>query len=333
MVEEIIRAEDLKKYFIISGSLRGKRILKAVDRVSISVRRGETLGIIGESGSGKTTLGKTLIRLYEPTGGEIFFKGENIARLKEKQLRKYRRHMQIVFQDPYNSLNPRMRIREIIGRPLRLHNITRTREETDKRVRELLREVGLPENIMYRYPHELSGGQRQRIAIARALATEPDLIILDEPTSALDVSVQAQILALLKKLQKQHNTTYIFISHDIAVVSYMSDRIAVMYMGQIVEEADTRELLENPRHPYTRMLLSVIPEPDPKKRLPETLEIGEPELPIDPPPQCRFYKRCPRRLEICGSREPPLVELEGMHRVKCWLYTRGGSAGEKRGRG
>ncbi len=321
MSETILEVENLKKYFPIKTGFKQVRYLKAVDNVSFNLARGETLGVIGESGSGKTTLGKTVIRLYKPTGGKILFNGEDIAPLPRKALKKYRKKMQIVYQDPYSSLNPRMGIRDIIGRPLKIHGLASTRDEITSRVKQLLEEVGLPSEVMHRFPHELSGGQRQRIAIARALATEPELIVLDEPTSALDVSVQAQILNLLKEIQKKRNTAYIFISHDIAVVSYMSDRIAVMYMGVFVETGLTREVIGKPMHPYTKMLISVVPEPDPTKKIRITEDLGEPQLPIDPPPICRFHDRCKYKLPVCGEKAPPEISVDGSGRtVACWLY-------------
>jgi oligopeptide/dipeptide ABC transporter ATP-binding protein len=323
--DTILEVRNLKKYFPIKTGLKRVKYLKAVDNVSFSLSRGETLGVIGESGSGKTTLGKTVIRLYKPTAGEIIFEGEDIAPLPRKTLKKYRKKMQIVYQDPYSSLNPRMRIRDIIGRPIKIHGLASAKEEITSRVKQLLEEVGLPSEVMYRYPHELSGGQRQRIAIARALATEPELIVLDEPTSALDVSIQAQILNLLKEIQRKRNTAYIFISHDIAVVSYMSDKIAVMYMGVFVETGPTRGIIGNPLHPYTRMLISVVPEPDPAKKISVTEDLGEPRLPIDPPPICRFYDRCKYKLPVCGERMPPTVSINGSERtVACWLYEKRG---------
>ncbi|MCE4620430.1 MAG: dipeptide/oligopeptide/nickel ABC transporter ATP-binding protein [Desulfurococcales archaeon] len=249
MKEHLLEVAHLKKYFPVKEGQRRTRLLKAVDDVSFTLDKGETLGLIGESGSGKTTLGKTVIRLYTPTDGKIIFDGEDITFTPKKHLRKYRRRMQIVYQDPYSSLNPRMRIRDIIGRPIKIHKLATSEREITRIVESLLEEVGLPREVARRYPHELSGGQRQRVAIARAIATEPDLVVLDEPTSALDVSVQAQILDLLKKIQRKRKTSYIFISHDIAVVAYMSDHISVMYMGMIVESGPARQVIENPPPP------------------------------------------------------------------------------------
>ncbi len=320
MKEHLLEVAHLKKYFPVKEGLRRTRLLKAVDDVSFTLDRGETLGLIGESGSGKTTLGKTVIRLYTPTDGKIIFDGKDITFTPKKHLRKYRRRMQIVYQDPYSSLNPRMRIRDIIGRPIKIHKLASSEREITRIVESLLEEVGLPREVAKRYPHELSGGQRQRVAIARAIATEPDLIVLDEPTSALDVSVQAQILDLLRKIQKKRKTSYIFISHDIAVVAYMSDKISVMYMGMIVESGPARQVIENPLHPYTRMLISVVPQPDTRKKLKLSEELGEPSLPLDPPPICRYHDRCKQKLPICKEKMPPEVRIGDGRTVRCWLY-------------
>jgi peptide/nickel transport system ATP-binding protein len=318
-MESVLVVKKLSKYFPVRRGLRSKSLLHAVDKVSFNIKRGETLGIIGETGSGKTTLGKTIIRLLDPDEGKILFRGQDITSLKGSELRKIRKYMQIVFQDPYSSLNPRMRIKDILSRPLKIHRIYSRKEEIDRKVIQLIDDVGLPRDILNRFPHELSGGQRQRVAIARALATEPELIVLDEPTSALDVSVQAQILNLLKELQKRYSTAYIFISHDIAVVAYMSNRIGVMYQGVLVEQGLTNEIIMNPKHPYTKMLIQVIPKPDPRYKLPEIKIPDEIELPIDPPPGCRYYRRCQERMQICEKENPPEVNING-HMVKCWLY-------------
>lgn len=321
MAEAILEVEGLSKYFPIREGLLRTRYLHAVEDVSFVLEKGKTIGVIGETGSGKTTLGKTVIRLYKPSKGRIIFRGTDITSLPEKRLRPLRKYMQIVYQDPYSSLNPRMRIRDIIARPLLIHRLVSSREELDNRIRELLEEVELPINVMYRYPHELSGGQRQRVAIARALATEPELIVLDEPTSALDVSVQAQILNLLKSIQRTHKTSYIFISHDISVVSYMSDEVMVMYSGVVVEKGPTDTVINNPKHPYTRMLISSVPKPDPREKLPEVMEVAEPRLPIDPPPGCRYRDRCPYALHICSKKDPPPISIGGRRTVRCWLYS------------
>jgi len=316
----LLEVRNLKKYFITGGLLMKKIVVKAVDGVSFTVDEGETIGLVGESGCGKTTTGKTVIRLLKPTAGDIIFNGVNIAKLSNREIKKYRRFMQIVYQDPYSSLNPRMSILDNVGRALEIHNIVKNRKEKEERVAELLKLVGLDPKFMHRRPHELSGGQRQRVAIARAISVSPKLIVLDEPTSALDVSVQAQILNLLKDLQKKFKVSYIFISHDLAIVNYMSHKMAVMYVGKIVEYGLSRSIFKNPLHPYTRLLLSVIPLPDPRKRIPRDIAPGEPASPINPPPGCRFHPRCPYAMDVCKREEPPLVEVEPKHYVACWLY-------------
>ena len=324
MATPILQVRNLKKYFPIRAGLLRRVVahVRAVDDVSFDVFDGATLGLVGESGSGKTTVGRTILRLIEPTAGEILFKGHNIAHLKPAEMLKFRRNMQMIFQDPYGSLNPRMTVGEIIAEPLVVHT-KMTKSEIEKRVYELLEVVGLHPDYARRYPHEFSGGQRQRIAIARVLALKPKFIVLDEPTSALDVSVQAQILNLLKDLQKEFNLTYLFISHDLGVVKYMSDRIAVMYLGKIVELAPSDELFEKPLHPYTQMLLAALPVPDPdyRKKKPRVPIYGEPGSPINPPPGCRFHPRCPLATTRCRNEEPPLIEVEKQHFVACWRYT------------
>jgi len=319
MSEKLLNAESLTVHFARAGFLRRSHPVKAVDGVSISLNAGEVLGIVGESGSGKTTLGKAVIRLIEPTSGRIKFMGIDITRAKERELRKLRKHMQIVHQDPYSSLNPRMRIVDIIGRPLVIHGLVGSEKEKRERVAELLRKVGLNETLLFRFPHELSGGQRQRVSIARAIAPMPKLIVLDEPTSALDVSVQAQLLNLLRAIRSELGVSYIFISHDLSVVYYISDRIAVMYAGKIVESGSADELFFNPLHPYTKLLLSSIPQPDPKKRIDITIE-GEPPSPVSPPPGCRFHPRCPMAMEDCRKVDPEPIEVEKGHFVSCLLY-------------
>ena len=281
---------------------------------------GKTLGLVGESGSGKTTFGRLVLRLIEPTAGRIFFEGRDVTRLKGKELKEFRRNAQMVFQDPYGSLNPRMTVYSIILEALNVHGI-RVGDPKEYIVR-LLYEVGLNESHLYRYPHEFSGGQRQRIAIARVLALRPKFIVLDEPTSALDVSVQAQILNMLKELQRKYSLTYLFISHDLGVVRYMSDYIAVMYLGKIVELGPAEEVFEKPLHPYTKMLLASIPVPDPElaRRKPRVVVRGEPPSPINPPPGCRFHPRCPEAMDRCRREEPRLEEVEKGHFVACHLY-------------
>ncbi|MET1159326.1 MAG: ABC transporter ATP-binding protein [Thermoprotei archaeon] len=319
-MEPLVKAIDVKKYFRVRGSLFKK--VKAVDGVSLEIGYSETLGVVGETGCGKSTLGRVVLKLLEPTSGKIYFENMDITKLKGKKLKEFRRKAQMVFQDPHSSLNPRMTIAEILLEPLKEHNIFV--EDPERFLVEQMEMVGLGKQHLYRYPHELSGGQKQRVAILRALLLKPKFIVLDEPTSALDVSVQAQILNMLKDIQKKMKTSYMFISHDLAVVKYMSNRIAVMYLGKFVELADANTLFEKPLHPYTQALLSAIPIPDPKiartrKRLTLT---GEPPSPINPPPGCRFHPRCPHAMDICRTKEPPMVEAEPGHYVACWLYAR-----------
>ena len=317
----LVKVRNLKKYFPTGGLIFGRLWVKAVDGISFEIRRGETLGLVGESGCGKTTTGRLLLKLIKPTSGEIYFDGKNILKLRGKALKQFRREANIVFQDPYTSLDPRMTVFNIIMEPLRIHKIYVP--DPEEFVIKLLYEVGLNETHLYRYPHEFSGGQRQRIAIARILALRPKFIVLDEPTSALDVSVQAQILNLLKDLQKKYNLTYLFISHNLGVVKYMSNRIAVMYLGKIVELAPAKELFENPLHPYTKALFSSIPIPDPEiaKKRARMKIVGEPPSPINPPSGCRFHPRCPYVKDICRTKEPPFVEVGRDHYVSCWLHT------------
>lgn len=317
----LIKTEHLKEYFPIREGVfsRIKDYVKAVDNVDLFIRKGETLGIAGESGCGKTTLGRVIIQLIRPTDGEVFFIDTDLTKLKKADLRKMRPHMQMVFQDPASSLNPRMTVRQIIGEPLVINKIVKG-EALNKKILELLRTVGLDEQHMHRYPHEFSGGQRQRIGIARALALNPDFIILDEPTSALDVSVQAQILNLLKDLQIQFGLTYLFITHNLSVIKHISDRIAIMYAGKIVELAPTQELFREPLHPYTKALLSAIPIPDPflkRKFIPLKGEV--PSL-IAPPPGCRFNPRCENATKQCSQVEPVLREIKKDHYVACFPH-------------
>jgi len=319
-MDVLVRVEGLKKYFPVRGSFRKK--VRAVDGITFDIYRGETFGVVGESGSGKTTLGKLVLRLYEPTAGRILFEGRDITKLKGRNLKEFRRNAQMVFQDPHTSLNPRMTIAEILSEPLLYHGVDVG--DLEKFLVEQLELVGLGAEHLYRYPHELSGGQKQRVAILRAILLKPKFVVLDEPTSALDVSVQAQILELLKDLQRKFGLTYMFISHDIAVVKYMSNRIAVMYLGKTVEIGSSDEVFEKPLHPYTKALLSAVPIPDPKYtrgRTRITIQ-GEPPSPINPPPGCRFHPRCPFAMDVCRREEPPMIEAEPSHFVACWLYSK-----------
>ncbi len=294
-----------------------KQKVHAVSDVSLSLKAGETLGLVGESGCGKSTLGKLLVRLEEPTSGGIFWQGKEISGLPEKDFRPLRRKIQMVFQDPYSSLDPRMTVRDLIAEPLVTWRLCPDREAVTERVLELMRETELPEEVLYRYPHQFSGGQRQRIGIARALATNPDLIICDEPVSALDVSVQNQILNLLRRLQKERNLAYLFISHDLYVVRYISDRVAVMFLGRICECGPAEEVFNNPRHPYTRFLFNALPQPDPRRRETKSpLLTGEIPSPIQPPSGCRFRTRCPYATEQCAI-ETPVLRREGEREYAC----------------
>lgn len=311
--EDLLEVNDLVKHFPIENS---DDVVRAVDGVSFNIFHGETLGLVGESGCGKSTVGRCLLRLHEPTSGEVKFEGRNIVGLNNRDMQGLRREMQIIFQDPYASLNPRLSILSIVSEPLKIHGVSSKQERVD-RVADLLSKVGLDPKYMHRYPHEFSGGQRQRIGIARALALNPKLIICDEPVSALDVSVQAQVVNLLQELQAELGLTYLFISHGLAVVEHISNRVAVMYLGKIVEIADSVELYENPLHPYTQALLSAIPIPDPKKKRDRIVLKGDVPTPINPPSGCRFRTRCPIAIEECASIEPELVEHRPGHFAAC----------------
>ena len=315
-MDKLLEIQNLKKYFLIKGEKAGRNMLRAVDDISIDIFKGETLGLVGESGSGKTTAGRTLLRLYEPTEGSIIYDGKDITKV---HMQPYRRKMQYIFQDPYASLNPRMTVGDIVGEPIDIHHLAANKNDRKERIARLLDQVGLNSEQATRYPHEFSGGQRQRIGIARALAVEPEFIVCDEPVSALDVSIQAQIINMLEKLQQEMGLTYLFIAHDLAVVKHISQRIGVMYLGKIVEITDTRELHANPTHPYTRALLSAIPAFDPqinraRKRI--ILE-GEIPNPLTPPKGCVFSTRCPYAKDVCSEQTPVLKEVSSGHSVAC----------------
>ncbi len=316
----LVETRNLKKHFPVRSGLFGPRqFVRAVDGITLSVRPGETLGIVGESGCGKSTLGRLLLRLLEPTEGEVWFAGENLQQLSAPALRQKRREMQIIFQDPYGSLNPRMRVGKIVGEGLEIHKLANGSEKK-RRVLELLERVGLRPDAYDRYPHEFSGGQRQRIGIARALAVQPRLIVADEPVSALDVSIQAQIVNLLQDLQEEMGLTFVFIAHDLRVVEHISHWVAIMYLGKIVESADSTELYRNPRHPYTRALLSAVPVPDPTTRRERMLLPGDVPSPIHPPPGCPFHPRCPYVEERCRRERPRLVVGHADHAVACHVF-------------
>ena len=317
----LLEVKNLKVYFPVGQHLfkRAKTFLKAVDDVSLSVQPGETLGLVGESGCGKTTLGRAVIRLTQPTAGSVIFDGEDISRLPRAELRARRRQFQMIFQDPYGSLNPRMIVQDIVGEALDVHRLAANPVARQQRVVELLGSVGLNAAHAQRYPHEFSGGQRQRIGIARALAVSPKLIVCDEPVSALDVSVQAQIINLLQDLQEEHGLAYLFIAHDLAVVEHISHRVAVMYLGKIVESGGAREIVRSPKHPYTQALISAVPIVDPASKRPRIILPGDVPSPIDPPSGCPFHPRCPIAEERCGREIPPLREIEPGRWVACHL--------------
>ena len=319
MAEALLRVRHLKKYFPIRGGLFSREVARvhAVDDVSFDIRPGETLGLVGESGCGKSTTGRTILRLVEPTAGEVWFEDRNVTALDKRALRQIRKEMQIIFQDPYASLNPRMTVRSIIGEALVIHKLARSRREREERVVQLLETVGLSAEHLRRYPHEFSGGQRQRIGIARALAVSPKLIVADEPVSALDVSIQAQIINLLEELQQKFGLTYLFIAHDLSVVEHISTRVAVMYLGKLVEVAPAKELYTNPKHPYTGALLSAVPIPDPAMRRRRILLEGDVPSPIRPPSGCRFHTRCPIRVPSCAENDQLLKEVAPGHWVAC----------------
>ena len=320
--EHLLQVNDLKMYFPVSSRgiiPRHVADVKAVDGVSFFVRRGETLGVVGESGCGKTTLGRSIMQVYKITDGEVVFEGVDLAQLSPRRMRGMRRRLQMIFQDPYSSLNPRMTAGSIIGEPIRIHNMAGGRGDYVDQVEELLRVVGLNPYMRDRYPHEFSGGQRQRIGIARALAVRPSLIICDEPVSALDVSIQAQVINLLEDLQQEFELTYLFIAHDLSVVRHISDRVAVMYLGKIVEIATREELYENPLHPYTKALLSAVPIPDPivERQRERIVLTGDVPSPIRPPSGCRFHTRCPIAIDVCSEEDPEYRNVGGDHWVAC----------------
>jgi peptide/nickel transport system ATP-binding protein len=315
MSQDLIQVKNLKKYFKTP-----KGLLHAVDDVDFTIKKGETLGVVGESGCGKSTTGRLLLRLIEATGGEVLFEGKNVLNYNKEQMRQLRKEMQIIFQDPFSSLNPRMTIAEIIGEPLIIHKAVNSKEELNKRVSQLMDIVGLSERLVNTYPHELDGGRRQRIGIGRALALNPKFIVCDEPVSALDVSIQAQVLNLMQDLQKEMGLTYMFITHDLSVVKHISNDIAVMYLGKLVEKAPAKELFKNPTHPYTKALLSAIPVPSIKHKKERILLKGEITSPINPAPGCRFAKRCPYAKEKCFSVDPILETSGNEHYVACHFH-------------
>jgi oligopeptide transport system ATP-binding protein len=321
--EVLLEVRDLVKHFTVAGGLFGGRAgtVRAVDGVSFTLRRGETLGLVGESGCGKTTTGRCILQLERPTSGQVIFEGRDLGTMSDVDLRSMRRRMQVIFQDPYASLNPRMTVGQILAEPLAVHGVVPDRQRRRERVRDLLSRVGLLPQHADRYPHQLSGGQRQRVGIARALAVEPSLIVCDEPVSALDVSIQAQIINLLEDLQSEFGLTYLFIAHDLAVVRHISDRVAVMYLGKMVEIADRRELYESPLHPYTKALLAAVPIPDPvlEAQRVHTVLVGEVPSPLNPPSGCVFHPRCPIAIDRCRGEVPPLREVVPGHWAACLL--------------
>jgi oligopeptide transport system ATP-binding protein len=317
--QALLEVKDLKKHFRV-----GRESLKAVDGISVEIKKGETMGLVGESGCGKTTVGRVLVRLYEPSGGEILYNGDDITKIEGQDAKRLHRKMQMIFQDPQASLNPRMVVSDIIAEGIDIHGLARNKRERLERVHELLETVGLSKEHANRFPHEFSGGQRQRIGVARALAVDPEFIVADEPVSALDVSIQAQVINLMRRLQEERGLTYLFISHDLSVVKYISDRVGVMYLGQLVEMADSDELYENPLHPYTRALLSAVPVPDPDYETERERIVLQGDLPspVNPPSGCRFRTRCPQAVEAAAHVEPDWREIKPGHWVRaCPCFT------------
>lgn len=327
--DEVIRIENLRKWYPLRRGFfetllsRSELSVKAVDGVSFTLKKGEIFALVGESGSGKTTLGKVLIRLVEPSGGSVYFHGKDITKLKDREMKPLRREMQIVFQDPFESLNPRMIIKEIVAEPVRVQRVAQGEAEVEERVKKILAEVELvpPEEFLHRFPHELSGGQRQRVAVARAFILNPSFVVADEPVSMLDVSIRAEILNLMIDLVKKYSASIIFISHDLALAKHIADRVAVMYLGKIMELASSENVVDRPLHPYTQALISAVPVPDPESKRTKEVISGEIPSPVKPPPGCRFHTRCPYAHERCTREEPPLVEVEKDQFVACHLYT------------
>jgi len=318
-MEKLVEVKNLKKYFLTGkGPFGRKTVVRAVDDVSFYIKKKEILGLVGESGCGKTTCGKVMLRLIDSTSGKIYFNGYDITHLKKKEMMKFRRKMMIIYQDPFGSLDPRMTVGATIAEPMEVHKIV-PKKEREERVIELMEKVGLTPDQINRYPHEFSGGQRQRIGIARALAIDPEFVVADEPVSALDVSIQAQIINLLRDLQKEFGLTLLFITHDLSIIKHISDRVVVMYLGKIVEIAPRRELFDNPKHPYTKALLSAIPVPNPRFRKKGTILMGDVPSPISPPPGCRFHPRCRYAKSICREEEPELIDTGEGHYVACHL--------------